>query len=169
MSQALPCWQPYLYLFSSYIAGCKRSGCRQQKFHYGQEQIQRLHQTRAWRLYHFLERHAWHYNSTRSEADNLNNSQAWRCSDDLGKPIGSDQCKDMPAGGVKAFMQFVENSTDKLLFEKVVQLQDEMGQHHSVKQWFQSAYNNGKPSPSATTDHTDSEMKAMLQDTGNNL
>lgn len=119
--------------------------------------------------YHFLERHTWHYNSTRSEADNLNNFQAWWCSDDSGKPIGSDQCKDMPAGDVKAFMQFVEKSRDKLLFDKIVQLQDEMGQHHAVKQWFISAYNNGKPSPSATTDHTDSEMKAMLQDAGNKL
>jgi hypothetical protein len=75
----------------------------------------------------------------------------------------------MPAGDVKAFMQFVEKSRDKLFFDKVVQLQDEKGQHHSIKQWFIQAYNNGNPSPTATGDHTDSEMKAMLQDAGNKL
>ncbi|AIF85278.1 hypothetical protein NTE_03249 [Candidatus Nitrososphaera evergladensis SR1] len=119
--------------------------------------------------YKFLEKHTWHYNSTRSEADNLNAFKAWWCTDDSGKPIGSDKCKDMPAGDVKAFMQFVEKSRDKLLFDRVVQLQDEMGQHHSVKQWFIQAYNNGKPSQSATTDHTESEMKAMVQEAGNKL
>ena len=119
--------------------------------------------------YRFLEKHTWHYNSTKSEADNLNAFQAWWCTDDSGKPVGSDKCKDMPAGDVKAFMQFVEKSRDKLLFDRVVQLQDEMGQHHSIKQWFIQAYNNGKPSPAATTDHTDAEMKAMVQDAGNKL
>jgi hypothetical protein len=58
---------------------------------------------------------------------------------------------------------------DKLLFYRVFKLQDEMGQHHSIKQWFIQAYNNGKLSPAATTDHTDAEMKAMVQDAGNKL
>lgn len=119
--------------------------------------------------YRFLERHTWHFNSTKSEADNLNAFQAWWCTDDSGKAVSSDKCNDMPKGDVKAFMQFVEKSRDKLLFDKVVQLQDEMGEHHSIKQWFIQAYNNGNPSPAATTDHTDSEMKTMLQDAGNKL
>jgi hypothetical protein len=78
----------------------------------------------------------------------------------------------MPKGDVKAFMQFVEKSRDKLLFDKVVQLQDEMGEHHSIKQWLIQAYNNNNGNPlasAATTDHTDSEMKTMLQDAGNKL
>jgi hypothetical protein len=119
--------------------------------------------------YRFLEKHTWHYNSTKSEADNLNAFQAWWCTDDSGKPIGGDQCKDMPSGDVKAFMYFVEKSRDKLLFDKIVQGQDEKGEHHSIKEWFIKAYNNGNPSPSTTTDHTDNEMKAMLQDAGNRL
>ncbi len=123
--------------------------------------------------YRFLERHTWHYNSTKSETDNLNAFQAWWCTDDSGKAIAADKCTDMPKGDVKAFMQFVEKSRDKLLFDKVVQLQDEMGEHHSIKQWFMQAYNNnGNPSSSpsaATTDHTDSEMKAMMQASANKL
>jgi hypothetical protein len=122
--------------------------------------------------YRFLERHTWHYNSTKSETDNLNAFQAWWCTDDSGKAIAADKCTDMPKGDVKAFMQFVEKSRDKLLFDKVVQLQDEMGEHHSIKQWFIQAYNNNGnplPSPSATTDHTDSEMKAMMQASANKL
>jgi hypothetical protein len=75
----------------------------------------------------------------------------------------------MPAGDVKAFMHFVEKSRDKLLFDRVVQLQDEKGEHHSIKNWFIQAYNNGNPLPSFTVDHTENEIKAMLQDAGNKL